>query len=168
VTALRLLLAALAGVACAALIACGGKTDHLIPTKNASSLEQQLSAVQSSVDQGDCVTAGSDLGNLTKAVDNLPSSVDAQLRERLTRGVAHLVDIAPDACAAKQTVTETTPAVTTDTTATETQPEPEPTPTETTETPTTTEAPPETDTGENRQDQLPQGPSDDTGGVTAP
>lgn len=164
---LRIVLAAALGVACAALVACGGKRDHLIPATSASSIEQQLSALQADVDQGRCIAIGTVTGQLTKAIDTLPKTVNVDLRKRLTQGVQNLSQIAPSACAAKQTVTQTTPAVTTDTTVTEpppettTQPPPE-------TTPTTPQPPPETTTTETREDTLPTTPTDDTGGATAP
>jgi hypothetical protein len=165
---LRVVLAAVLGVACAVLVACGGKRDHLIPSTSAASIEAQLSSLQSDVDQGRCIAVGAVTGQLTKAIDTLPKTVNADLRRRLDAGVRNLARIAPGACESKSTVTQTTPAVTTDTTATEPPPETTDTEPPPETTPSTPEPPPDTTSTENRQDTLPGTSTDDTGGAIAP
>jgi len=169
---LPLLLAlVLGGAAAAGLVACG-KSDHLIPSSDAATLDKQLSALKESVDQGRCDSVGDDLQRLDSAVANLPKSVDAKLRKRLRDGVANLSVRSPDACQAVDTVVITTPEVTTQTDpeipTTDPEPAPDPDPTTTTEppppdpTPTPTEPQPD-------PDPTPTPPDDGTsGGAVAP
>jgi len=168
---LPLLLALVLGAAAAAgLVACG-KSDHLIPSSDASTLDKQLSALKDSVDQGKCDSVGDDLQRLDTAVANLPKSVDAELRKRLRNGVTNLSARAPGACQAVDTVVITTPEVTTQTdpeipTNTEPAPDPDPEPTTTTEPPPPDPTP---TTPEPEPDPTPTPPDDGTsGGAVAP
>lgn len=137
---LPFLLALVLGAGAAIGLAACGSSDALIPSSDAAKLERQLASLQRSVDGGECDAADAAVAELTNAVANLPKSVDTKLRDSLHRGVANLAVRAPQACLNVDSVTITTPAVTTpvvpDTTPTEPTPPPT-TPTEPTPPPTT-------------------------------
>jgi hypothetical protein len=170
---LRTLLVAALCLGALALSACGSDK-HLIPGTDATQITKSLDALQASIKAAKCDNVGTDLGNVSRAVANLPTSVDADLRNRLKRGVASLQSRALTACEAVNTITETTPAVTTQQTPTETvAPEPttpEPTTPEPTNpeptTPTPTETTPETRGPGN--DPGNGGADDGTGGGVSP
>jgi hypothetical protein len=175
--ALPFLLAAVLGVACAGLVACGSSASDrrdLIPQRSAERLKSALADVQSAVDDGDCDAAESAVARARGVLVNLPRAVDDRLVARLREGIDNLQKIAPDECQGQTTTstetttqtttpTETTPSDTTptDTTPTETTTT-DTTPTETTTTTTgTTTAPPTTTT-------TPPPAGDTTGGTTTP
>jgi hypothetical protein len=154
-SALPLFLAAVLGVAAAALVACGssgGERSDLIPQRSADRLKSALSDVEQSVDDGDCTGAERAIARARGVLVNLPRAVDDRLVARLRQGIDNLQKIAPDACRQDTTSTETTTQTTTpeQTTPTETATtETSTTPTSstsTTTTPTTTTAPPGTTT----------------------
>jgi hypothetical protein len=171
--ALPFLLAAVLGVSCAALVACGsggGDRSDLIPQRSASRLKSALSDAQSAVEQGDCDAAESAVARARGILVNLPRAVDDRLVARLREGLDNLQQIAPEECQQQDTTsTETTTQTTTptattptDTTPTDTTPT-DTTPTGTTPTTTTgtTTAPPATPT-------TPPASGDTTGGTTTP
>ena len=162
-TVLPLLLALVLGAGAAIGLAACGSSDSLIPSSDASKLERQLASLKKSVDGGECDAADAAVAELTNAVANLPKSVDAKLRDSLHRGVANLAARAPQACLNVDSVTITTPVITTpvepDTTPTEPAPQPEPTTPDTT--PTTPEPTPTT------PEPTPTTP-DPSGGAIAP
>ncbi len=86
---LPLLAAFVLGAGSAFLVACGGN-DHLIPSSNASSIENALSQVSSDFDSGRCNAAQDAVTKLHSALVNLPNSVDPKLRSRLREGVDNL------------------------------------------------------------------------------
>lgn len=125
----RLLAAALLGLAAALLVSCGGSGKGLIPEANAGPLRGDFEAVVQAAESGN--------GNCTqteKAIDKterdflaLPTAVDARLRDRLRQGISNLrqralamcAEPAPSATtttAPSTPTTETTPAQTTPTT----------------------------------------------------
>jgi cell division septation protein DedD len=159
--ALRLALALVLGVACAALLACGGGTNpKLLPGTRADNLQTDLDGLRNAVDNGQCADATRALTALRAEVARLPVSVDTRLKQRLQDGVANLDRISPRACAAATTTTDTTPTTTTQTTTTRTTTT-DTTPTTTTTTPTTTTTTPTTTTP-------PPTTTDGGGGTTAP
>jgi hypothetical protein len=178
-SALPFLLAAVLGVATAALAACGGSSgdrSDLIPQRSADRLKSALSDVRSAVDGGNCTSAEQAVSRARGILVNLPSAVDDRLVARLREGIDNLQKVAPEECRQQgststetttetTTPTETTPTDTTptDTTPTDTTPT-DSTPTDTTPTTTTgttTTAPPTTTT-------TPPPAGDTTGGTTTP
>jgi hypothetical protein len=174
--ALPFLLAAVVGVASAALVACGsggGDRSDLIPQRSASRLKSALSDVESAVDAGNCDAAERAVARARGVLVNLPRAVDDRLVARLREGVDNLQQIAPDECRQQETTETTTQTTTptattpTDTTPTDTTPT-DTTPTDTTPTDTTptttgttTAPPPPTTT-------TPPASGDTTGGTTTP
>jgi hypothetical protein len=178
--ALPFLLAAVLGVASAALVACGSSASDrsdLIPQRSAERLKSALSDVRSAVDDGNCDAAARAISRARGVLVNLPRAVDDRLVTRLRQGIDNLQKIAPDECRKQDTqtptsdTTETTTPETTPTTAT-TDTATTPTtststtstttttaPTTTTTTGTTTTAPPATTT---------TAPADPSGGTTTP
>jgi hypothetical protein len=122
------------GAATAVLVACGG--DGRIPSGDASSLKSALNRIEADYRAGRCDAAQQDVTKAQNALLNLPSSVDAKLRDRLQAGIHNLGQRIPETCDQAQTQTqETEPdTTTTDTTTNETTT----TDTETTETETET------------------------------
>jgi hypothetical protein len=172
--ALPFLLALVLGVAAAALVACGSSTSsrrQLIPQTSAQRLKNALDDARRAVADGNCTAAARALARARGVLVNLPSSVDAQLVDRLRQGLDNLQRIAPRQCRDQQTTTqapattetttpETTPTETTPTTPTDTTPtSTTTTPTTTTTTGTTTTTPPPTTTTT---------PANPTGGTTTP
>ena len=163
--ALPYLLAAVLGVGCGVLAACGGSggdRSALIPQRSADRLKSALSDVQSAVDDGNCQAATRAIVRARGILVNLPQAVDDRLVARLREGIDNLQQIAPQQCQqdttpAQSTTTETTTAPTTptDTTPTDT------TPTDTTPTGTTTTTAPTTTTATPP-------PASTSGGTTTP
>jgi hypothetical protein len=125
-----------------------GSNDGTIPSEQAGDMLALLDALQSDVQDGQCDHVTGTAQEFSSRVQNLPSDVDSDVRNALTKAAAHLDELAaaPSACTPVETGAtgpsdvETTP----DTTTTE-----ETTPTTTEETTTTTttdeEAPTEPD-----------------------
>jgi hypothetical protein len=86
---LALLTALALGAATAFLVACGS-SDNLIPSNNASSIENALSQVSSDFQAGRCQAAEQAVSKLNGELVNLPDSVDPRLRSRLKSGVSNL------------------------------------------------------------------------------
>ncbi len=144
------------GAVAAGLVACGDRS-NLIPSDDASRLEERISAVKSALAAGDCQRAIADAGALQAAARLLPEDVDPRLRRRVRRGTEALASEVPEDCVARTETVETT-TVPTQTETTETV-EPPPTvtvppPTVTETTPTTT--PPETVPGGETGGQSPE------------
>jgi hypothetical protein len=129
------------GATTALLVACGG--DGRIPSGDASSLKSALNRIESDYRAGHCEAAQQDVTKAQNALLNLPSSVNADLRNRLQAGITNLGKRVPATCGQAQTQTQATQpdTTTTDTTTTDT------TTTDTTSTETTT-----TDTGTTATD----------------
>jgi cell division septation protein DedD len=175
-SALPFLLAAVLGVATAALAACGGSGDRsdLIPPRSADRLTSALSDVRQAVDDHNCDEAAQAVARARGILVNLPRAVDDRLVARLREGLDNLQETAPQQCQETTTSTQTTTQDTTptdttptdttptDTTPTDTTPT-DTTPTDTTTTPTTgtTTTPPTTTT-------TPPASGDTTGGTTTP
>lgn len=127
------LLALALGVGAALLVACGGGTKAGIPGAIAGDLKAQIEDVQQAVQDGRCEDVSGQLRQVDDAIDDLPETVDARLRQSLRDASDALRRTAVSECNEAETqTTETTPA------QTQTQ-------AQTTETPTAT-VPPETTT----------------------
>ena len=173
-SALPFLLAAVLGVATAALAACGGSGDRsdLIPPRSADHLTSALSDVKQAVDDHNCDAAEQAVARARGILVNLPRAVDDRLVARLREGLDNLQQTVPQQCqqtttststtTQDTTPTDTTPTDTTptDTTPTDTTPT-DTTPTDTTTTTGTTTTPPTTTT-------TPPASGDTTGGTTTP
>ena len=114
-----------------------------IPAANAEAIEVRLDEVQRRYEEGtenDNPGACEDIIDdsfpaIQQQIDNLPSSVDKEVRDTLVAGLAHLVDLVQDGCSnVEPTETETTEETTPAETVT-TPPETETTPRETETTP---------------------------------
>jgi outer membrane biosynthesis protein TonB len=144
---LPFLLAALLGVGAAVLAACGSAGDRGIPAASASDLKRQIQDVREAVDGKRCQDVSGQLRQVDEGIDDLPPTVDEQLRTNLRDGANKLLTAARDECDATPTKTATTTTetlpeeTTTDTLPTETQTTPPPTTTTTAPAPPTTTAP---------------------------
>ena len=161
--------AALVALAAGPLAACGSSGD-LIPASRAADLDARLDAVKTAVDNGNCTAAQEAVAQARGAVLNLPSSVDAALRDRLQEGVDNLAELVPAQCSGGSG-TEQSPQSTTeekqqsktqktDTQSTDTAPK-DTTPTETSPTQTTP-----TQTGTQPTTPTQSTPAPDTGGAS--
>jgi hypothetical protein len=145
--ALRLSLAAIAGVAAALLVSCGGSGKALIPGAHAGPLLSDFEAVRSAAENanGDCTATEAALRKTEEDFNSLPSSVDAGLRNNLHQGISNLRVRAHEMCIQPGTKSTGTTATTEKTTTTTTTPttttSTETTPTTTSTTPTTTTPP---------------------------
>jgi len=145
--ALRLSLAAIAGVAAALLVSCGGSGKALIPGAHAGPLLSDFEAVRSAAENanGDCTATEAALRKTEEDFNSLPSSVDAGLRNNLHQGISNLRVRAHEMCIQPGTkgtgTTATTEKTTTTTTTPTTTTSTETTPTTTSTTPTTTTPP---------------------------
>jgi len=144
--ALPYLLAAMLGVGCGVLAACGGSggdRSALIPPRSADRLKRALSDAQSAVGDGNCQAAARAIVRARGILLTLPQAVDDRLVARLRQGIDNLQQIAPQQCQQQDTTpTATTPTSTTTTTTTPTS-----TTTTTAPTMTTTTPPPASTTG---------------------
>ena len=174
--ALPYLLAAVLGVGCGVLAACGGSGDRsaLIPQRSADRLKSALSDVRSAVDDGNCQAAARAIVRARGILVNLPQAVDDRLVARLRQGIDNLQQIAPQQCQqdttpAQSTTTETTTAPTTptDTTPTDTTPT-DTTPTGTTTTTTTPTTTSTTTTTAPTTTTTTPPPASTSGGTTTP
>ena len=89
-TVLKLILAAVLGLATALLVACGGSGRGLIPSGNAGPLKSDFDNVASAVSSGDCAGTRSALSQARSDLDGLPSTVDPRLRRKLAQGLRNL------------------------------------------------------------------------------
>lgn len=150
---IRLLAAALIGVAAAALVSCGGSGKGLIPSANAGPLQSDFEAVAHAAEtgEGSCAETESALGQTEQDFLKLPTTVDRGLHARLQLGIENLRKQALAMCEqsaeSKTAGTQTSSTSTTTTsTSTETTPPAQTSPTTTTgttSTPTTTSPPSE-------------------------
>jgi hypothetical protein len=103
-------------LSCAAvsLAGCGGSS--LLDGGSASELQQSLSSVRSAIDAGQCAQARSAAREGARRVEQLPSSVDAELKSTLKSGFQDLTSRVASDCedtAATPTTTEAAPTTTT-------------------------------------------------------
>jgi hypothetical protein len=122
------LLAGLLGVAAALLIAaCGSSSGKLIPLADAGPLQSDFEAIAQAAEtgNGDCSATEAAISTTEQDFNELPTTVDAGLRQTLRQGIDNLRSHALALCAqplAQATVTsttaKTTPSTTTSTSAT--------------------------------------------------
>jgi hypothetical protein len=124
-------------VGAALLAACGSNGDGRIPAASASDLKREITDVREAVEDDRCADVSGQLRQVDEGIDDLPPSVDNQLRSHLRDGANRLLDAARDECDAAPTETTTTETLPEEETTTETAP----TETETTPPPTTTQPP---------------------------
>lgn len=154
-------LAAVLGVGAALLAACGDSPSAGIPADEASDLKSHIDDVQQRVDDARCEALIGQLRQVITRIDRLPSSVDAQLRRRLSRGAETLRTNSISECDENREAKQTTP------TETQTTPETIETqapPTSTAPPPSTT--PPQTTAPPPPPAPTPQPPPADPGGGT--
>jgi hypothetical protein len=127
---LRVALAGLLGLGVALLVsACAGSNAKLIPVADAGPLQSDFEAVaqEAEAGNGSCATTQAAIAKTEQDFNELPSTVDAGLRNTLRQGIDNLRSHALALCAqplAQATVTttgKTTPSHTTATSTTETQ-----------------------------------------------
>jgi hypothetical protein len=149
-TLIRLVPAALLGVAAAALVSCGSSGKGLIPSANAGPLQGDFEAVAQAAESGNgsCAATESALGKTEQDFLALPATVDRGLHARLEVGIANLRKQALAMCVQPtETATSATTTQTTTTSTTTTPPSTETTPTTpntTATTPTGTQTTPTT------------------------
>jgi hypothetical protein len=146
-----LLLALVLGAACAALVACGSKSNpHLLTPARADNVTRDLDDLQTAVGDHDCQAASQAARRLQDDVSTLPKTTDPRLAARFQEGALNLRGRAADECRKTETTPTTTTETQTETTQTETTQtettQTETTPTTTTTTPTTTTTTPTTTT----------------------
>jgi hypothetical protein len=132
---------ALLVLTCATVLATGcGSDSSLLDGSTAEELQSSLVSVQQAVDSGECTEARSAARAGLKRVDDLPSSVDSGLRDRLQSGFEKLRSRISDDCETPTTTAETPPPTTETTPETTEEPPPvETTPEETVPDETTTD-----------------------------
>jgi hypothetical protein len=145
---LRVALAALLGIAAAALIACGSTGKGLIPAASGGPLKSDIEAVDLTAQEGNGNCAATEAALLKTDQDfaSLPSTIDTGLRNNLRQGISNLRSVALSLCtqplAKTNTTTQTQTTTSTPTTSTPTTSTPTTsTPAEKTETPETEETP---------------------------
>jgi len=160
--AARLVLAAALGFAAALLVSCGSSGKGLIPLANAGPLKIDFEEVEQTAlgGGGTCSATETALAKTQRDFEELPSSVDAALRNTLRQGIANLRLRALKLCAQPLTSSSTTG---TTTTRTSTQ-----TTTETNTVPTTTTPPTETTTTTTAPITTPTTTAPGSGGGTPP
>lgn len=168
----RRLLPVLLGCSALSLAGCGGSS--LLDGDSASDLQRSLASVRTAIDGGQCSEARSAAREGTKKVDELPSSVDAELKSTLKAGFQDLTSRVASDCDSTDDTTTTTPPPTTttappvDTTTTETDPvepvDPGTTDTQPIDPPTTDQTDPTDPSGPGSGGGT--GGDDDSGGVT--
>jgi len=132
-----------------AIAGCGSDNEGEgdLPPDDASTLLGQLDEVQANLEVGSCFVAADEADNLIADIEQLPSSVDGDLRRALENGAEQLRVLLedPDQCERPTTVETTTDETTTeettteeDTTTRETETEPKTTTTTPTQTTPTT------------------------------
>ncbi|MGA2321096.1 MAG: hypothetical protein ABSG95_10220 [Solirubrobacteraceae bacterium] len=141
--ALRLILAGLLGVLAALLVSCGSSGAGLIPSANATPLQNDFEEVAQAAKNGNgsCAATEAAIAKTEHDFQGLPLSTDSGLRNTLRQGIANLRSRALVLCAqplSQATVTSTSPRTTSTSTPTST---PATTPTVTQTTPTTTSTP---------------------------
>jgi hypothetical protein len=152
-----------------ALTGCGGS--NLLDGSTAQDLQESLTSVSQAVDAGECSDARKAARTGLKRVEDLPASVDGELRSRLRTGFEELQDRIATDCTPETTTTEetttTAPPETTEETA-PVEPTPEPTvpenttPENTTPDPSTT---PDSGSGNGGSGGTDGGGGDDDGDV---
>jgi len=156
---------ALAALAAALLAGCGSSDDKSIPPDASGQLIAQLHSVQDQVSSGNCELAQGGATQFKANVDDLPSSVDSQTKDDLTKLADNLVELTNSQCntgaSGLSGATETTSTESSSSTETSTE---EPTTTTSTTTTSTTEQEQPTPSGGGPQGNQDQG-NGSTGGA---
>jgi hypothetical protein len=151
-----ILLALFLAAAAAGVLGCGGSSgpDPSLSSQEAAVLSSKIDEIQSNVAVGSCLVASTKTDDLIADVQELPSSVNDQVKTALENGANQLKILLndPSKCEGRTTTSETTTSTpsTTESTTTKTRPTTTTTPTQTqptTTTPTQTQTAPSTTTG---------------------
>jgi outer membrane murein-binding lipoprotein Lpp len=149
-----ILLALFLAAAAAGVLGCGGSSapDPSIPAQEAAVLNSKIDEIAANVQVGSCLVASAKTDDLISDVQNLPSSVNSDVRTALANGANQLKLLLadPNQCQGRTTTSETTTS----------------TPSTTTESTTTTKTRPTTTTNGTNTDTVPNVTT--TGTQTAP
>ena len=140
-----ILLALMLAAASAGAVGCGGNggPDPSLSAQEAAVLTAKIDEINANVDVGSCLVAADKTDDLIADINNLPSSVNSDLKQALDNGANNLKLLLtnPDKCQGRATTTtETTTSTpsTTESTTTTTRTRPSTTTTRTQTQPTTT------------------------------
>ena len=169
----RLLTAALLGLACAALVACGSSGKGLIPAADAGPLQNDFETIarEAEAGNGNCAATNGAIAKTEADFAALPGSVDPGLHAHLREGIENLAKRSREMCREPSAGTTATATTTTSTT---TRPTTSSTSTTSTSTSTTTSTPSSSSTSPTTTIPNPGGgtpaPSEGTGapGTGAP
>jgi hypothetical protein len=123
-----ILLALFLAGASAGVLGCGGSSgpDPSIPAQEAAVLNSKIDEIQANVQVGSCLVAGDKTDDLIADIQQLPSSVNDQVKTALANGANQLKILLadPNECQGRTTTSETTTSTpsTTESTTTKTQP----------------------------------------------
>lgn len=107
----RLMLCVAAAAGTIALAACGDEGSNELRSGEASSLRAALSDVAQRVESQDCTGASQQAAAFRDRVDELPQSVDSDLRRALASSADRLASLVADQCAAEPATTSPEPDV---------------------------------------------------------
>ena len=126
-----IVLALVVGAASGALAGCGGDSgpDPSLSGDEAAQLDAKLQEIQDNVAVGSCLVGADRVDDLLADVNELPDSVNQQVKNALTRGATNLKGLLedPEKCESRATTTtteSTTEPTTTEETTTETRTQP--------------------------------------------
>jgi len=123
-----ILLALLLTAAAAGVLGCGGSSgpDPSLTSQEAAVLSSKIDEIQANVQVGSCLVAADKTDDLIADVQQLPSSVNSDVKTALENGANQLKILLsdPSECEGRTTTFETTstPSTTESTTTTKTQP----------------------------------------------
>jgi hypothetical protein len=124
-----ILLALFLAVATAGVLGCGGSSgpDPSLNSEEAGVLTSKINEIQDNVEVGSCLIAADRTDDLIADIQELPSSVNSDVKTALENGANQLKILLadPDQCEGGTTTTETTtstPSTTEETTTERTQP----------------------------------------------
>ena len=125
-----ILLALLLAGTSAVVLGCGGSNgpDPSLSSQEAAVLSSKIDEIQANVRVGSCLVASEKTDDLISDVQDLPSSVDSDVKTALQNGANQLKLLLadPDECEGRTTTSEptttSTPSTTESTTTTKTQP----------------------------------------------
>jgi outer membrane biosynthesis protein TonB len=171
----RTLLALAAGLA---VVGCGSDDEgNPIPQASVADIETQLDNIQGQIEEGslgaceDIKKPGNTYATLQSAVDRVPDSVDADVRDALAESVDRLGELVDDECSSREpeAETKTTPEQTETVTIETTPEETETVPPETETVPPEEEAPSkEEEKKKEKQPKKTEGLGGESGGVPVP
>ena len=141
-----ILLALILAAASAGAVGCGGNggPDPSLSAQEAAVLTAKIDEIKANVDVGSCLVAADKTDDLIADINNLPSSVNSDVKQALDDGANNLKLLLtnPDKCQGRATTTTetttSTPSTTESTTTTTTRTRPSTTTTRTQTQPTTT------------------------------